>query len=138
MKTYDPKQVQIIVGGIPLSGFADGSFVTVARAEDAWTMTVGADGEGTRSKSNNKSGQITVVLMQSSQSNQYLSNLILADEINNAGLVPTMVKDGSGSSLYMAEQSYVKKAPDSDFAKVAGTRTYVIETDNLQMFNGGN
>lgn len=138
MKTYDPKQVQIIVGGIPLSGFADGSFVTVARAEDAWTMTVGADGEGTRSKSNNKSGTITVVLMQSSQSNQYLSNLVLADEINNAGLVPTMVKDGSGSSLYMAEQSYVKKAPDSDFAKVAGTRTYVIETDNLQMFNGGN
>ncbi len=138
MKTYDPKQIVIIVGGVQLTGFADGSFVTVRRNADAWSLQMGTDGEGTRSKSNDKSGQIEVVLMQSSQGNAYLSNLALADELNNAGIVPALVKDNGGSSLHAAEQVYVKKTPDSEYAREAGPRTWVLETDNLQNFVGGN
>src|SRR5690554_1526750 len=100
MKTYDPKQVQLIVGGVPLSGFADGTFVRVGRRNVAWDLVAGADGEGTRTKSNDKTGFFEFELMQSSQSNQYLSNLALSDELNNAGVVPVLVKDGSGASLH--------------------------------------
>lgn len=138
MKTYDPKLVVVIVGGVQITGFADGTFVTVRRNSDAWSLQMGVDGEGTRSKSNDKSGQIEIQLMQSSQSNVYLSNLALADELNNAGLVPAMVKDNGGSSLAVAEQAYIKKTPDGENAREAGPRTWVIETDNLQHFVGGN
>ncbi len=138
MKTYDPKQVQLIVGGVIGSGYADGTFITVARANDAYLMAMGTDGEGTRIKSNDKSGTFELVLQQSSSFNQHLSNLLLADEADNAGIVPVMLKDGSGSSLYLAEQAYIKKAPDAAFGKDIGTRTYILETDNLQMFAGGN
>lgn len=58
MKTYDPSQVVATVGGRPLAGFAPGTFIEAERAEDAYSMTVGIDGEGTRSKSNNKSGTV--------------------------------------------------------------------------------
>lgn len=138
MKTYDPKLIQVIVGGRALSGFADGTFVEVARANDAWSLQMGTDGEGTRSKSNDKSGTITITLMQSASDNAYLSNLALLDELENAGIVPVMIKDAGGSSLHAAEQAYVKKTPDSEYSREAGPRVWVIETDNLQNFIGGN
>jgi len=138
MKTYDPKSTQIIVGGVPITGFADGSFIRIRRNNDAFALSVGADGEGTRIKSNDKSGQIEIELMQSSLSNAYLSNIALSDELENAGIVPVLVKDGTGSSIHAAEQAYIKKTPDAEYGKEATTRVWLIETDNLQNYNGGN
>jgi hypothetical protein len=138
MKTLDPKQIVIIFGADIIQGYADGSFVTVDRNEDSWNLSVGADGEGTRTKSNNKSGQITLTLAQSSQSNQILSQAALADELDNAGLRPILIKDNLGTSLYSAELAYVKKPAASEFSNESTNREWIIETDNLQMFIGGN
>lgn len=138
MKQYDPKQVSIIVGGVPLSGFADGTFIRVGRRSPAWDLVVGTDGEGTRAKSNDKSGYFEFDLMQSSVSNQTLSALSLTDELTNTGVVPVLVKDGSGASLHTAEQAFVEKNPDSEYARVAGPRTWRLLTDNLIDFLGGN
>lgn len=138
MNTYDSKQVVVIVGGVQISGFAPDTKVIVRRNTDAWTLQMGADGEGTRSKSNDKSGQIEIQLQQGSQSNAYLSNLALADELSNAGVVPTMVKDNLGKSLHVAEQTYVKKITDAEYGREAGTRVWILETDSLQNFVGGN
>ena len=138
MKQLDPKLYQLVVGGVPISGYSDDSMIKVSRLEDAWNLTVGADGEGTRTKTNNKSGQIEISLKQSSASNAHLSSLALADELENAGLVPSMVKDGNGNSIYMAEQSYVKKHADAELNKTATDRVWIIETDALQMLTAGN
>jgi len=138
MKTYDPKQIQVIVGVRAITGFAEDTMVTVARTSDAFTLTMGADGEGTRAKSNDKSGTFTLELMQSSESNAYLSNLALADELNNGGIVPVLVKDSSGASLHGAEQAYIQKDPDAVYGKTVGNRTWIITTDNLKNYNGGN
>ena len=60
VRTYDPKQVIITVGGVPMSGFADGSFLTIDRDDNQWTKVTGADGTSTRIKSNNRSGNMTI------------------------------------------------------------------------------
>src|SRR3990172_523550 len=138
VKTYDPRQVIIIVAGNQMSGYADGSFVTVARNEDMWSLQIGTSGEGTRSKSNNKSGTITFQLMQSSDSNAVLQALANVDELSNAGAVPVMVKDNSGDSLYIAETAWIRKIPDSEFSREAGPREWVLETDVLVPNVAGN
>jgi len=138
VKTYDPSQVALIVGGFNITGFADGSFVTVARNADAFALYVGTDGEGTRAKSNNKSGRITITLAQSSDSNAILSGIASLDELSNNGVVPVLVKDSSGLSLYAAETAWIVKSPDSEFGKELGSREWIIETDNLAMFVAGN
>ncbi len=135
-KTYDAKQVSIIVGVSPLVGLADGSFVTVRRNSDAFNLQIGADGEGVRSKTNDRSGQIEVVLQQGSDSNDLLSELALADEVSNGGVVPVLVKDNLGNSLYAAESAWIRKVPDSEFAKDTGSRTWIIETAQLNVFVG--
>lgn len=138
VKTYDPAQVLITFNGFNISGIADGTFVQVARNEDAFTLQVGSGGEGVRSKSNNKSGTVTLTLIQSSDSNEILSGFAAADELSNSGSGPLMIKDNSGNSLYMAESAWVKKVADSEFAKEAGSREWVLETDILNSFVGSN
>ena len=138
VKTYDPKQVVLTVEGVQMSGFVEGSFITVARNEDAWSLQVGTDGEGTRSKSNNKSGRITFTLMQSSDSNAIMSALALRDEVSNSGAVPVLLKDNSGDSLYMCETAWVVKFPDSTFETDATGREWVLETDVLTCYVAGN
>lgn len=137
VRQYDPKKVIITFGGAIMSGFADGTFLTVTRREDAWSLQIGTDGEGTRSKSNNRSGSFELVLMQSSSSNDVLSALAEADELTNAGVFPALVKDVNGSSLYSAETAWIVKIADSEFGRDAGPRTWKIETNELIVFVGG-
>lgn len=140
MKQYNPKEVILTVGPNIISGFADGSFIDVVRNEDAWSLQIGTDGEGTRSKSNNRSGTFTIKLMQSSDSNQVLSALALLDEQSGAGMVPVMVKDGSpgGTTLAIAENCWVKKLPDVGYDRAAVSREWAMETDILTINVGGN
>ena len=135
-KTYDASQVSIIIGTRPLTGFADGAYVTVRRNSDAFSITVGADGEVVRSKTNDRSGQYEINLLQASDDNDFLSELAIADEVTNGGLVPILVKDNLGTSIYASESGWIKKVPDSEFAKVSGLRTWLFETGALNIFVG--
>lgn len=138
VKTYDPNQVSVIVGGKIISGFADGSYINVERNEQMFNLKVGVDGEGTRAKSNNKSGKITLTLMQSSSSNDDLSAFAAADELSNSGAVPVLVKDGSGTTLIAAATAWIQKYSNAEFGKEVLTRQWVLETDELIMLVGGN
>jgi len=137
IKTYDPKEVSIIIGTRPLTGLADGTFVTVRRNSDSWSLQIGADGEGVRSKTNDRSGQVEIVLQQGSSDNDFLSELANSDEVSNGGVVPILIKDNLGSSLFAAESGWIKKPGDSAFAKETGDRTWLFETAQLNMFIGG-
>jgi hypothetical protein len=136
--TYDPKNVSMIVGGKIMHGFGDGTFIKVSRNEQAFNLKVGVDGEGTRAKSNNKSGKFEITLMQSSSSNDILSGYATADELSNLGAVPVLLRDNNGTTLATALTGWVQKLPDSELAKEITTRTWTIETDALEMFIGGN
>lgn len=138
LQVYDPSQVAIIFGGVIVTGFGDGSFITVERNADTWMLRVGTDGVATRSKSNNKSGRITIVVNQGAAVCDRLSALQVADEQANSGVVPFMLRDATGTTLCSAAQAWLVKPPSVEFAREAGDRTYVFETNNLDVFAGGN
>jgi len=135
--TFDPKELSIIAGPYIMRGFAD-NLVTVARTNTAYELVVGADGEGTRVKSNDRSGTITISLQQTSPSNDELSTLALADEATNSGLFPMLIKDNLGTTLFTADTCFIEKFPDAAFGKTVQTREWVIRTDTLLAFIGGN
>jgi hypothetical protein len=138
LATYDPAQVFVTAAGTTLNqGIAKGSFVTVERNSDAFTTYIGSDGEGARSKSNDKSGTIKLKLMHTSDANDILSAFAKADEIANAGSFPMLIKDGTGRTLCMAENAWVKKMPSIEFGNEIGEREWTIESDNINIFVGG-
>jgi len=138
VKTYDPKLFTCIIGGKIMSGFSDGTFIKASRNEQAFTLKVGVDGEGTRAKSSNRSGKVEISLMQSSTSNDDLSAFAISDELTSTGAVPILIKDGSGNMVCSAVTGWVQKFPDTEFAKEVSVWTWTIETDSLQFFAGGN
>lgn len=140
LRVYDPKLVIITLGSIPMSGFADGTFLNVDYNEDAFSLQVGSDGEGTRTRSNNNSARVSISLMQSSASNDLLSALHELDKAAPGGIgaVPLLIKDLSGRSLFVAEKAWIVKAPAAEFGREAAAREWVIETDDLKAFHGGN
>lgn len=138
MRTYSPKKVQVIVGSHICTGYAKGSFVVVEKKEDDFTTEVGSDGEGARTQSADESGSVTITLMQTSASNDVLSELRDADKISGAAVFPLMIKDGSGRTIVIAAEAWIRKVPNSDFADQKTDRAWIIDSAILIHKLGGN
>lgn len=138
LKSYNAGEVSIIVGTRALSGLAEGTFVNIVRDEDAFTKQVGADGEVTRSKTNNKSGSIEITTQQGSDANDYLSGVHASDENSGSGVVPVTVIDKSGSTVAFSRESWVRKIADAGFGRDAGERTWILDCAQLEVTVGGN
>lgn len=138
VKTYDPKQVQLIIGGNQIGGFADGEFINAERDEDAFTKVTGADGETSRAKSNNKAGSLTLTLAGTSSSNDALSAIAIADELDNDGIVEVYIKDTLGTSVLFSAQGWIRKMPAYSADKEITNREWVLDLANVDTFIGGN
>jgi hypothetical protein len=143
VRTYDPKKIAIIVGGVPLSGFADGTMVKASRSVDTFSKKSGVDGIITRTHHHDRSGEITVSLNQSSPSNDYLSAIAKVDEESNAGVVPVLIKDalpatGSVGSTFVAAKAWIRKPPDAEYGDESTNRDWVFDVDDFEIFLGGN
>ncbi len=139
VKTYDPKQFKIIFGGVAISGFADGPFISVAPAGDRFTKVSGADGEKARSKSNDYSHEVTLTLLQTSASNDYLSTIHNIDKLSNLGKLPLQIVDLNGTTILSWSQAWIRAVPTVENAKEIGERVWVFDTSDADIENyGGN
>ncbi len=138
--TYNPAEVVVTVGGVILSGFSDGDHIIARRNEDVSSMRAGNDGGVGRSINPNKSGEFEFKLLQTSMANDLLSTLVNADDLVNGGKsqFPIAVLDGSGRSLAVATQCWVKTLPEMTFGKETGERVWVFSAADLKMLVGGN
>lgn len=140
LKIYDSNEVSIILGAIPIDGgYGEDEFCRITRTSDVFTNVVGADGIVTRSKTNDKRAEIVITLMQTSDVNDALSALVIADEAapNGAGVVPVMIRDKSGRALHAGSQAWISKVPERVFKKGAEGRAWTITVASLDSFDGG-
>ena len=142
--TYDPEQIQVIVGGTLVGGFAEDEFVEVERDVDSYTKYVGCGGEVARILNANRSGRVTLRLMQSSPSNDELSLLeelgeiaVLAGVGVGIGAVPLLIRDRGGSTLFTAVFCWPKRFPKVIWKKEVEVREWVLDTSTLYGFVGG-
>jgi len=137
--TYSADKVIIAIGGVNVSGFADGDFVSAKFDEDRYMKKSGADGEVGRSRNPSKAGTIDITLSQTSQANDGLSALFSLDAIGTYDApISISVADLSGRSLATASKAWIKTSPDLTFGKEIGDRVWVIDCADLSIFVGGN
>lgn len=137
MKTYDPAECLLSFDGVPISGYADDTFLELEANDDSFTLQKGADGEGTRSRSRNRSMRLTVTLMQGSASNDYLSGRLAADLLSGAGAGALQFKELNGTTVVNAAEAWVMRTPTISRAKESGTVQWVFEMDAASAFVGG-
>ncbi len=138
VSSYDPGKVAVIIGAKILSGFSDDSQVSIERMTATFNESVGADGHVTRSASRDYRGTVTVTLMQSSPSNDDLTALALADEINGQGMFPLIIRDASGRTICSGDAAWVTQIASCDFSRSITNRTWTIRVATLVMSVGGN
>jgi len=138
VSTYQPDFVTMAFAGVPITGFAPGTFIAAARNNDSWNLTVGSGGDGTRAKSGDRSGRVTLTLLGSSASNATLSALSQTDERTGSVVGPLLAKDLSGADVITAGTAWIVKPPDLEKSNEETNREWIFETDNLEIFAGGN
>lgn len=116
--TYSPDNMVLIVEGVPIVGFMEGSEINVASESDRYAvthgtaMTPGGLSAYVRSKEIDKGATMTFTLMCNSPSNTLLSGLMARDTLNNTGEVPVFLKDASNAGTQGSGTGWVHKAID--------------------------
>lgn len=141
LKTYDPNLYDVIFAGVRLNeGTADGQFIQVQTNAPPFSKKVGADGTVTRARSADRSGSMTVTLMQTSEINDTLSGILAADRAaaNGSGVGALLIQDRAGSTVLRAAKAWIADDPDMSLELEASTRAWVIDFADGDITHGGN
>lgn len=138
MKEYSFIDTLLLVNGVEVSGFDEGDdVIALERLNDSAAHKIGTDGEMTVSISADRSGTVTFRLMQSSDSNAYLSGLINAQE--NGVFVPIFVqfKDTRGNDLGSGTQGYINRPASMTRGTNANAQEWMITVERLDLLHLG-
>jgi hypothetical protein len=142
LKVYNSDEVTIAIGPVLIeNGFADGEFCRIESENDDTEDVAGTDGEVAVSRTNDRRGTISIMLLQTSDANRGLSLLsnLAREAPNMAGaIVPALVSDQNGAGLWISENSWVQRPPDASFDRTAQTREWAVRCANLIRNDGGN
>lgn len=139
LKTYDAKRINITIGSHTVKGYAEDTFISIEPDGDGTAAQAGADGEVARSLSNNPLHTITLTLQQTSDTNDFLSDLLKRDRASGGGgVVPLQVLDLRGTSLFAASQAWVVNWPTIENGSGVGEREWVLAAVATDIHVGGN
>jgi len=126
--TFDPNQVTLTLGTLKVSGYFDGTFITVAKLDnELYKNHVGAYGEMSRTKNNNNAGTITFTLKRTSPANQQLDLLK-----RNPATFAASVKDGSSSKFTaVSSDCWIMTDPDDEFSVEESAIEWVVMCSDL-------
>lgn len=130
--TYSAEQVIITIGGVIVTGFADGDFCVAKYADPRYTAKAGADGEVGRSKTASRMGTIEITLSHTSAANAELSDLFKLGMVGGTdAVVPITVADLSGGGLVTASAAWLDTAPDFTRGKEISDAVWLIGCADL-------
>ncbi len=138
MKQYSFLDTLLLINGVEISGFDEGDdTIQLARINDSASHKIGTDGEMTISISADRSGICTFRLMQSSDSNAFMSSLINSQE--NGLFVPIFMqfKDVRGSDLGSGTQGYITKPADMVRGEGVNNQEWVVTVERLDLLHLG-
>jgi hypothetical protein len=130
LKTYDSKLVNVTWLNRALSeGRAESGFIKTAYNSEKTTWQRNAEGGGTRSISNDKSGTITIKVTQASDTHRLLMQLDALAVGSDVGAFE--MRDLNGAIVERAPRAWISKRPDSEMSATSGEREWVLTTDEL-------
>ena len=136
VRTFDPSDMRITWGGVPISGYAP-EFLSAAHDLPTFRLVQGIDGRTTRIRNKLTGGRISVTLSMGSRSNADLSAALLLDQETGLGSLPFVAHDEKYTNLIFAPFAFIETFPPLDYSNEAVDRTWVFATPNLIMYCGG-
>jgi len=137
--TYSPEDIQVAVAGIlNITGFVEGSFVTISRDAPLFATTESADGMVSRVKRNSNTYTVSLSLMNTSESNDALTILAGIDHSTSVAKFPLLIKDSLGSTVFFATSAWIENLPSTEYSTTITNRNWNIRCASSTLFVGGN
>lgn len=122
VSSYSAVNLIVTFAGVALNGFADGDdVVMVERNNPSMSQVVGIQGDAVYSQTADKSGKITIKLLQNSESNSLLTAKIQASEAGAIVSAPLIVTETGSDAKVTAMKCVIEGQPS--FARGANANT---------------
>lgn len=119
---YDANEVNVIIDGVVITGFADGDFVKFAKDEDIVIPHVSAKGDVGVAINHHGTGKITITLNQTSSAIEPLMAIARERRMVSAWVISNnTVKEKAGGT-----QAQFIKIPEGSFGREITNREFVI------------
>lgn len=144
LATYSPESVLVVISNDNfshvISGYADGTFLSITRVVEHATLYTGADATAARVKRKVRNTDITLTLGAYSESNDVLSHLLYLDEEadRDEHLFAITIKDASGRTLASSPQAFIGTTPDISFGTDMAENDWMIHAVGMDIISGGN
>lgn len=140
LKSYNAREVTAVFLAVSLdSGYGEDEFVRIEQEEDDYVAVVGADGEVTRTTTNNSLCTITFTFVQTSDCNTKMTVIHNLDKSgpNGKGVGPLMIKDRSGLALFVFSKAWIAAPPARVYGKSATGLEWKLQGILAKRFDGG-
>lgn len=138
LANYSPDSVNCLAFGIPLDGFADGTFITIGKDKVPYGSAETADGQVARLYTNSQTYTISLTFHRGSTSNDILTKLWQLDELSQVGKFPLFIKDLSGTDLFFSTNTWIEGVPNMVQSTNFDTRTWILRSSQAVINIGSN
>lgn len=108
INTYSPQDVTLDIGNFVLQAWKS---ISIQKSTPGFRRVRGIRGKNTRSRNRDTSATITILVMQTSHTNDVLSQIHARDLQNGRGRMKILLKDASGSSVFHSNEAYIEDYP---------------------------
>lgn len=138
LKHFDAALVAITFGPLLLEGTAEGGRLTI-EFPDGYGHVVGTDAEVARFKINDETALATVPLLQTSLTNDLLTQLYQQDRNAPGGVpLPFFAKDLNGTSIFVAPGAWIVGLPQVTYVQGIEAREWKFQCASGLWTIGGN
>ena len=132
MRQYSIDAVEVSWFGLDLkAGLAQGTSITEARTTASFSNKPTGMGKVVRVYNPDRSGTVSIVVDQESQTHQDLRALALADRIARNVVGPMVVRDMTSGEVFYYKNSYIATEPDETRGTESATFTWVFNFEEI-------
>lgn len=135
---YCPDDVNCLAFGIPLNGFAEGTFITVSKDKVPFGTTETADGMNARLYTSSQTYTIQLTFHRGSTSNDILTKLWQLDELTQRAKFPLFIKDLSGTDLFFSTNTWIESPSSMVQSTTFDYRTWILRSSQAGINIGSN
>lgn len=137
VSSYSAINLIVTFAGVAFTGFADGDdVVTVDRNNASMTQRVGIQGDAVYSQTADKSGKITIKLLQNSETNSLLTAKIQASEAGAIVSAPLIVTETGSDAKVTAMKCVIEGQPTFTRGANANTVEWVFLSADISIAHG--
>lgn len=136
---YSPEDVIILLGGVyQIDGLHEGSFLSITEDGNRYETSVTTDGKVSRTHKKFATHTVSLTLSSVANANDIFSAWAASDGILYGAIIPLMIKDNLGTSLFYSPSCWVEKAPTASFGEAVESREWVLKCAGAFSAVGGN